>query len=275
MKIRKAKYRVKFSICCIIALLCASGALYSGYKIIEWLIDSHNTKNITTEAEDAASVEEIADDSNTEVIEDEDEPEESPYWKFVNMSLLNVNLDELRKTNPDVKGWIKVGGTNINYPFMQTGDNDYYLSHSLDRSYNSAGWVFADFRLRLDNTDKNMIIYAHGRYDGTMFGTLRTAETNGWLNDTSNYIVYTVTDHETSMWQVFSTYHIPVTSDYIRTSFSNNEDFANFTKMLKNRSSHDFKTSVSGTDHILTLSTCYGESERMVLHAKLIKRAPR
>lgn len=274
MKIRKAKYRVKFSICCVIALICASGALFSGYKIIEWLIDSHSTKAITSEAEEIAKVEEVDDSDNTEVIESE-EPEESPYWKFINMSLLNVDLDELRKTNPDVKGWIKVGGTNINYPFMQTGDNDYYLSHSLDRSYNSAGWVFADFRLRLDNTDKNMIIYAHGRYDGTMFGTLRTAETNGWLNDTSNYIVYTVTDNETSMWQVFSTYHIPVTSDYIRTSFSNDQDFANFTQMLANRSSHDFKTTVSGADHILTLSTCYGDDERMVLHAKLIKRAPR
>lgn len=274
MKIRKAKYRVKFSICCIVALVCASGVLYSGYKIIEWLIDSQSTKSISTEAEKTAEVEEIADSENTEIIESE-EPEESPYWKFINMSLLNVNLEELRKTNPDVRGWIKVGGTNINYPFMQTGDNDYYLSHSLDRSYNSAGWVFADFRLRLDNTDKNTIIYAHGRYDGTMFGTLRTAETNGWLNDPSNYIVYTVTDNETSMWQVFSTYHILTTSDYIRTSFSNNNDFEDFVQMLKNRSSHDFKTNVTGSDHILTLSTCYSDSERMVLHAKLIKRAPR
>lgn len=274
MKIRKARYRVKLTICCIVALVCASGAIFSGYKIIEWLIDSHNTKTITTEAEETAEVEEVADTAETEVIESE-EPEESPYWKFINMSLLNVNLDELRNTNSDVRGWIKVGGTNINYPFMQTGDNDYYLTHSLDRSYNSAGWVFADFRLRLDNTDKNMIIYAHGRYDGTMFGTLRTAETNGWLNDPSNFIVYTVTDYETSMWQVFSTYHIPVTSDYIRTSFNSDEDFANFTQMLMDRSSHDFKTTVSGADHILTLSTCYGDDERMVLHAKLIKRAPR
>ena len=103
MKIRKAKYRVKFSICCIVALVCASGVLYSGYKIIEWLIDSQSTKSISTEAEKTAEVEEIADSENTEIIESE-EPEESPYWKFINMSLLNVNLEELRKNNPDVRG---------------------------------------------------------------------------------------------------------------------------------------------------------------------------
>lgn len=274
MRIKKTKFRIKLGVCCVIALVCAGGVLYSGYKIITWLIDSMNTKVVAQEATEAANVTEVEDDENTEVIESDDAPE-SPYWKFLNMSLLDVDLNELRKTNPDVVGWIKVGGTNINYPFMQTSDNEYYLTHSLDKSYNSAGWVFADYRLRLDNTDRNTIIYAHGRYDGTMFGTLRTAETNGWLNNTDNYVVRTVTDKETSMWQVFSTYHLPTTSDYIRTSFANDTDFQNFVNMLKARSSHDFQTTVSSSDHILTLSTCYSDTERMVLHAKLIKRAPR
>ena len=274
MRIKKAKFRVKLGICCVIALVCARFLLYSGYKIITWLIDSMNTKVVAQEATEAANVTEVEDDENTEVIESDDAPE-SPYWKFLNMSLLDVDLNELRKTNPDVVGWIKVGGTTINYPFMQPSDNEYYLTHSLDKSYNSAGWVFADYRLRLDNTDRNTIIYAHGRYDGTMFGTLRTAETNGWLNNSDNYIVRTVTDKQTSMWQVFSTYHLPTTSDYIRTSFANDTDFQNFVNMLKARSSHDFQTTVSSSDHILTLSTCYSDTERMVLHAKLIKRAPR
>ncbi|MDO4730030.1 MAG: SrtB family sortase, partial [Candidatus Saccharibacteria bacterium] len=59
------------------------------------------------------------------------------------------------------------------------------------------------------------------------------------------------------------------------TSFANDTDFQNFVDMLKARSSHDFQTTVSSSDHILTLSTCYSDTERMVLHAKLIKRAPR
>ena len=121
MKIKKARFRIKLGICCMIALVCAGGAVYSGYKIICWLIDSQNTKAVAQEATETANVTEIEDDENTEVIESDDAPE-SPYWKFLHMSLLDVNLDELRKTNPDVMGWIKVGGTNINYPFMQTSD---------------------------------------------------------------------------------------------------------------------------------------------------------
>jgi len=255
-------------------LICSCALVYSLSQIINWYIDSRNTKEVAVAAEQVADVTEVKDDENTEVIASE-EPPESPYWKFLNMSLLNVNLDDLRQTNADVRGWVKVDGTNVNYPFMQTADNDYYLHHSLDHSWNDAGWVFADFRLKLDGTDKNTIIYAHGRYDRTMFGSIREISHNNWLNTPSNFVVRTVTDTEMDMWQVFSVYHIPTTSDYIRTSFAGDEDFGEFANMLKSRSSYDFGTQVSGSDRILTLSTCYNENERAVLHAKLIKRAPR
>jgi sortase B len=274
MKIRKGKYRFFFGLKCACLLACSCALVYSLYQIINWYIDSKNTKEIAVAAEEVADVQEVADGENTEIIASDDAPE-SPYWKFLNMSLLDVDLDELRKQNSDIVGWIKVDGTNVNYPFMQTGDNDYYLHHSLDHSWNDAGWVFADFRLKLDETDKNTIIYAHGRYDNTMFGSLREVSHNSWLNDPSNFVIRTVTDNEMSMWQVFSVYHIPVTSDYIRTSFINDEDFGEFANMLKNRSFHDFGTNVLGSDRILTLSTCYNENERAVVHAKLIKRAPR
>ena len=46
----------------------------------------------------------------------------------------------------------------------------------------------------------------------------------------------------------------------------------NFTKMLIDRSIHNFNTSVNKDDRILTLSTCYNNSDKVVLHAKLIKR---
>ncbi len=42
--------------------------------------------------------------------------------------------------------------------------------------------------------------------------------------------------------------------------------------MIKNRSSHNFNTNVISTDNILTLSTCYNNNEKMVIHAKLIKK---
>jgi sortase B len=191
------------------------------------------------------------------------------------MNLIDVNFGDLRSINNEVAGWVQVGGTNINYPFAKTSNNDFYLTHSFDRSYSKAGWVFADFRNRVDTTDKNLILYAHGRYDATMFGTLRNILTSGWLNNEENFTVRTVSDSELALWQVFSVYKIKTTNDYIQTAFTTDNEFGHFAEALRKRSAHNFKTSVTGTDRILTLSTCYSSKERVVLHAKLIKRAPR
>ena len=56
---------------------------------------------------------------------------------------------------------------------VQTTDNNYYLNHSIDKTNNSAGCIFADCDNKLDGTDKNIIIYGHNRRDGSMFSSLK------------------------------------------------------------------------------------------------------
>ena len=271
MKIKRTKSRIKIGVSCIIALVCVVGICYSGYKIYEWTTDSISTGDQTEIINDDATTREIDDSANTQIISS-GEADDAPYWKYLHTKLIDVDFDELRKINSETAGWIQLGGTNINYPYVQTSNNDFYLKHSFDRSYNTAGWVFEDFRNKNDGSDKNMILYAHGRNDGSMFGTLRTILTNGWRNNSNNYIVRTATDSDSSLWQVFSVYRVEVTTDYIQTSFSSDAEFQKFVDMLKGRSVQDFGATVSGSDKILTLSTCYNSKERVVLHAKLIKR---
>ena len=257
----------------MISLICVIGIGFSAYKIIEWKIDSDRTKQQESEIGTLAEVNEQDDSDKTEVVKQKKpDPKTGPYWDYIKMKLIDVDFAELKEKNPDTVSWISVGGSNINYPVVQTTNNDFYLSHSFDRSYNEAGWVFADFRNRVDGTDKNLIFYAHDRVDGTMFGTLRNALTNGWLNNQSNFIVRTSSEKENALWQVFSVYNIKTTSDYIQTNFLSNGEFQRFANMLLKRSKYNFQTHVEATDHILTLSTCNGPDERMVLHAKLIKR---
>ena len=211
-----------------------------------------------------------------EIIEQVEEiPKANPYWDYIKMNLINVNFMELKNINSDTKGWIQVNGTNINYPFVQTSNNKYYLNRSFDKSYNNAGWVFLDYRNSINNLSKNTIIYAHGRLDTTMFGSLKNILSSGWLDNTDNYIVKLSTETENTLWQVFSVYHIPTTSDYIQVNFSSNEEFTNWTTMLINRSSHNFNTEVYESDSVLTLSTCYNDDDKVVLHAKLIKKETR
>lgn len=272
MKRKKRKIKWKNVILILVIITFTITLAISVFTIVKWKMDSDKSNDEITNIQKNVDVEEVPDTENTEVIEQEEEiPKSNPYWDYIKMNMIDINFNELKNINNDVKGWIKVNGTNINYPFVQSSNNKYYLTHSFDNSYNSAGWLFLDYRNTINN-NKNTIIYAHGRNDKTMFGSLRTVLTKNWLSNTNNYIIKISTEKENSLWQIFSVYHIPTTSDYLKTDFDDDTEYQNFLDMIKNRSSYNFNTSINSNDNILTLSTCYSNSDKMVVHAKLIKK---
>lgn len=271
MKVKKNKLKVMIPI--LLMIVFGVILIISIIKIIGWNKDNDNTSKQIEIVQNEAKIEEVEDDDNTKIIEQPVKvPKTNPYWDYIKMNMINVDFTELKKINNDVKGWIQVNGTNINYPFVQASDNKYYLNHSFNKSLNYAGWVFLDYRNNLTN-NKNTIIYAHGRLDKTMFGSLRNILSSGWLNNTNNYVVKLSTEKENTLWQVFSVYHIPTTSDYIQTEFSSDDEFLQLITKLKDRSMFNFNTDVNSNDNILTLSTCYSDTEKVVLHAKLIKKS--
>jgi sortase B len=273
MLLKRRKFRWKFTIVLVILVISFVTLVISMFKIIRWKLDSNETNNKIVETKKSAVIEEVQDNENTEIIEQTEViPEFNPYWDYIKMSLINVDFSELKGLNNETKGWIQVNGTNINYPFVQAKDNKFYLTHTFDKSYNSAGWVFLDYRNKLDGSDKNTIIYAHGRLDTTMFGSLKNILTSGWLKNSNNYVVKLSTDNENTLWQVFSVYRIPNTSDYIQVNFRSNKEYQDLLNKIVKRSSYNFNTNVSTNDRILTLSTCHSKSEKVVLHAKLIKK---
>jgi sortase B len=273
MVIRK-KRRIKWKnvFLALFVLICLVGLGTSLFNIIKWKIEAKTTNNQIETAQKVVKPVEIIDNDKIEIIEQEKVPLDNPYWEYVQMNLIDVDFNDLKNINPSTIGWIQVNGTNINYPFVQTNDNKYYLNHSFNKSKNSAGWVFMDYRNNISVLDKNTIIYAHGRLDNTMFGSLKNILTSGWLNNKNNYIVKLSTEYENNLWQVFSVYKIKTTNDYLQISFISNESFLEFTNKLIKRSNFNFNTKVNENDKILTLSTCYNEKEKVVLHAKLIKR---
>ena len=275
---KKKKYKLKWKN--LIAVIIFLGAfiflIKSGVDLINYFIDTNKTNDEIKEIEDAVKIEETSDNENTEIIEQTDKiPESNPYWDYIKMNLISVNFDELLKLNDETKGWIQVNGTNINYPFVQTDNNDYYLTHSYNKSYNQAGWVFMDYRNDTVNYDKNTILYAHGMNNKTMFGSLRNILSSSWYNNTDNHIIKLSTPTENTLWQVFSVYHIETTNDYIQTEFRSDEEYQEFLDMLIGRSAVTFDTTVNANDKILTLSTCYNKTDKVVMHAKLIKREAR
>ena len=279
MEEEKKENKKKKKIINIIVILIALASLVtmciSIYNIYKWKVDNDKTKKQLNELEEKVEVVEKQDDENTEIIEQKEEiPKSNPYWDYIYMPLIDVDFSELKQLNSDTVGWIKVEGTIINYPFVQSNDNNYYLRRSYDRTYNTGGWIFLDYRNNINNLSRNTVIYGHDRKDDSMFGSLSNIYTKKWQQDKNNHIIKISTPNENTMWQIFSIYHLPATNDYIKTNFKNDNEFQNFIDMISKRTMFDFDTKATVEDKILTLSTCYGSAgkERTVVHAKLIKR---
>lgn len=272
MKKRKIKIKWGNLTILLIILICTAIFIISIANILKWTIDNKKTDKQTEIITNIKVIEEVTDDENTEIIE---QPitidKNAPYWNFIKMNLIDADFNELKQINKEVRGWIQVNGTNINYPYVQASDNDFYLNHSFDKSSNGAGWIFMDYRNNSQEFDKNTIIYGHGRSNTSMFGTLKNILKSSWFKDSNNYVIKLATEQENSLWEVFSVYKIPTTSDYLQIKFSSDEEFQNFANKLIERSAYNFNTPVNSTDKIITLSTCWNDEEKVVMHAKLIK----
>ena len=70
-----------------------------------------------------------------------------------------MDFEALRETGPDIIGWLNLPDTAINYPVTQADDNEYYLRHLYDGTYNKTGCLFADYENQEDFSDRNTIIY--------------------------------------------------------------------------------------------------------------------
>lgn len=184
----------------------------------------------------------------------------------------NLSYEKLLELNKDTVGWIKVLGTNINYPVVQSNDNKYYLYRNFYKERASTGWVYMDYRNDPKKLDKQTLIYAHNnRYHSTvMFGTLPNVRKKDWQSNSDNLVITFNTLNQNLKWKVFSIYVIDVTNDYLITDFDDDKEYQEFLDMITNRSDYTFSTKVTTNDKILTLSTCFGNDERLVVHAVLL-----
>lgn len=194
-----------------------------------------------------------------------------------NLSSENTyNLENIAKINSEIIGWIKIDGTNIDYPIMQNGD--YYLHKDIYKNYSSHGTPYLAPFCNVKKSD-NLIIYGHHMKDNSMFSQLEKYKNyNFYLNH--KYIkFFTIEDGKTieNNYEVMIAFKTIAYSDegfryYSYTDFQNYEDYEEFVENCRNL--EFYYTGVVGThqDKYITLSTCeYSQKNgRMVVVAKKI-----
>ena len=267
-KMRKTRLRPwAFVVFCSI---CVTIIVVNLITIFDWGKDNKKINDLEDEISEIVDVKEIEDEG--EVVNPPPE-KESDYWYYVKVPFYDVDFSGLIEKNSDTIAYINVRGTNVNYPVVQTSNNDYYLTHAFDKSYNDAGWVYMDYRNKKSFTDFNTIIYGHGRLNKTVFGSLKTLLNKSWQNNKDNYILAISTPTVNYIYQIFSIYTIPSETYYIQTTFKDDNRRNLWITEMNNRNTAVINSPANINDKIITLSTCLNDNGmRVVVHAKLIKQ---
>jgi len=116
-----------------------------------------------------------------------------------------LQLEELQKENEEIIGWLEIEGTNINYPVLQTDNNDYYMNHNYKKEYSAPGSLFLDKDFDLINGSSNYLIYGHRNKYGLMFEDLLKYEKEDFYNEHKK-IKFT-TNEEDSEYEILAVFY--------------------------------------------------------------------
>lgn len=187
------------------------------------------------------------------------------------------SYEELYRQNPDMVGWIKIEGTNINYPVMQSVDEtNFYLKHDFNREYSSYGCPYVQENCNVTTPSDNIVIYGHHMSNGSMFADLDKYKSKSFWEEHKTITFDTLTQHnEYEIVAVFKT--VVYTEDcfkyYNFINAENETEFDEYIVKCKELALYDTGVSAGYGDKLITLSTCeYSQTNgRIVVVAKLMK----
>ena len=238
------KKRIIFYICVVTAVVCAAILVIMG---IQWMRQGQ----LTEQAQEQA------------VVSEETGIEE-------------VDFSALRKLNEDIYAWIYIPGTEVNYPILQSSEDeaeDYYLDHNLDGSSGKPACIYTQKRNSRDFTDPNTVIYGHNMRDGSMFRALHDYQDAEFF--ASHPMIYIQTPAKKLAYQVFAAYRYDnrlILEAY--DDFADPEVFADYLEEILNQDTSicniNRDVSVTVEDRMITLETCIGNDDyRYIVQAVL------
>lgn len=190
-----------------------------------------------------------------------------------------IDFDEWQKKNDEIYAWIKVDGTEVDYPIVQSGtDDDFYLRHSAaDKSWVASGAIFTQSHNTKTFNDSVTVIYGHNGYSESMFTSLHKFEKKDFFDEHPYFYIY--------MPQRKLTYQVVSAFKYDDRHIMNSFDFqdsnvlADFQEMVQDPSSslknvrEDLDTEINSESKLVVLSTCITgqKSSRYLVCGVLVK----
>ena len=177
-----------------------------------------------------------------------------------------VDFKALQQEYPDVVAWLKMEDVDVSYPIVQGSDNEYFLHHDPTGQDNIDGSIFLDYRNKSLDTDLYALVYGHNMLDESMFGQLDNYVSEDFYQKGSGSF-YIYTPAGAYRYKIFAVNVVDPSDDAYQVGFGNTQAFNAFVRQLKENSMYDTGVEVSGSDNVVTLSTC-SDVNRLVLSAK-------
>lgn len=182
------------------------------------------------------------------------------------------NYRKLKEKNQDIIGWIKIPGTNIDYPVMWSPENpDKYLRADFGGNYELCGLPFAAADCKISSIPEepdctNTLIYGHHMQDGTMFSDLIKFEKQEFA-DECRIIEYDRIfedgSYKSEAYKVIGAFKTEVNNGnghefryYDYTDLSNEKAYKEYLTQLSERNLLTYESVENTHSNLLTLSTC-------------------
>lgn len=134
---------------------------------------------------------------------------------------VTVDFSSLKKINLDVVVWLRIPGV-LEYPVVRGQDNSYYLSHTVQKTYNIAGSICLDYRNEEDFSDSKSIIYGHNMKDGSMFHVLRNYRNIEFFQKYQDMEIY-LPDGRVLNYEITACEEVPADSEVYQIKKKNRE----------------------------------------------------
>ena len=152
--------------------------------------------------------------------------------------------------NDEIIGEFSIDNLDLKVPVAHTTNNDYYLNHLIDKSYNEIGSTFMDYRNKVD--DRKIILYGHNsEVIDTDFKKLNKYIDKSFYKD-HKYMNFITLDNEYK-YEIFSVYIAVNNFRHVNLK----ENYYEHINWLKNKSMYNTGVEVTENDDILLIQTCY------------------
>ena len=185
-----------------------------------------------------------------------------------------IDFDELQKQNTDIYAWIKIPNTRIDYPILQSAEDDaFYLNHNADKEYTRYGAIYTEMKNKTDFTDPNTVVYGHNMRNGTMFRDLHKFREAEFFSQ--NKYIYVYTRGHILTYEICAAYRYDNRHILNSFNFSDPKIFAEYIEFVKNPKSiivQKREVEMDTNSKILTLSTCISnDNYRYLVQGVLVK----